>query len=382
MIRLFVNYPRRLFMVIILLLLLPFASLAQYRPDAKTMLARADAAIFTARTVRLAALADDSSIKAPPSFFRSFQFQWEKNGRAREEFFLDLGGRNRNSLTVFDGTNRWIYWDRDNRYTKSAAKNWVDTSHELDSLSYGRDPVNIIAAVFEKDETVEFNGRSVDCYVVRAKYRGWPAGYGNEFPFARTAEFTRQVWITRDGELIVRDYWENGGNNTARRRQYTMIDTDVDLSASLFAFQPPAGSTVGTPDVVGGVMAGRPGGIPTLVAPPPPPPARSAAAAPPPQIRVRADVLREKLISEVKPVYPQLAKQSRIQGAVTMEIVIEKTGSVSNVKVISGPPLLRQAAIDAVSQWKFKPTLLNGEAVQVLSVVTLSFTLPNEKPLN
>lgn len=366
-------------MVIVLLLLLPFVSLAQDRPDAKTLLARADAAIFTARTVRLTALADDGFIKAPPSFFRSFQFQWEKNGRARQEFFLDAAGRYRNSITLFDGTNRWIYWDRDNRYIKSAAKSWVDTSNELDSITYGRNPANIITAVFEKDETVEFNGRSVDCYVVRAKYRGWPAGFGNEFPFAPTAEFTRQVWITRDGELIVRDYWENGGNNTARRRQYTMIDTDVDLSTSLFEFQPPAGSTVGTPDVVGGVMAPRPG-IPTLVAPPPPPPpppARSAAPAPPPQIRVRADVLREKLISEVKPVYPQLAKQSRIQGAVAMEIVVEKTGSVANVKVISGPPLLRQAAIDAVSQWKFKPTLLNGEAVQVLSSITLSFTLPN-----
>src|SRR5204862_1497560 len=105
MIRLFVNYSRRLFMVIVLLLLLPFVSLAQDRPDAKTLLARADAAIFTARTVRLTALADDGFIKAPPSFFRSFQFQWEKNGRARQEFFLDAAGRYRNSITLFDGTN-------------------------------------------------------------------------------------------------------------------------------------------------------------------------------------------------------------------------------------------------------------------------------------
>jgi len=72
-------------------------------------------------------------------------------------------------------------------------------------------------------------------------------------------------------------------------------------------------------------------------------------------------------------VYPPLAKQARIQGVVILEAVIGKDGSVYEVHVISGHPLLQQAAIDAVWQWKYKPTMLNGEAVEVVTTVTVNF---------
>jgi protein TonB len=78
-------------------------------------------------------------------------------------------------------------------------------------------------------------------------------------------------------------------------------------------------------------------------------------------------------IVKVQPVYPPLAKQARIQGVVILEAIIGKDGAVSEVKVISGHPLLQQAAIDAVSQWKYKPTLLNGEPVEVVTTVTVNF---------
>jgi len=101
--------------------------------------------------------------------------------------------------------------------------------------------------------------------------------------------------------------------------------------------------------------------------PPPPPP-------PPPQrLRVGGNVAQASLVSQVKPVYPPLAKQARIQGVVLLEAVISKDGAIDNLRVISGHPLLTQAAIDAVKQWRYKPTLLNGEPVEVVTTITVNF---------
>ena len=109
----------------------------------------------------------------------------------------------------------------------------------------------------------------------------------------------------------------------------------------------------------------------SLMAPPPPPP----AAKPPQRVRVGGNVQQANLIRQVKPPYPPLAKQARIQGTVVLEAVISKQGSVENLRVISGHPLLIQAALDAVKQWKYKPTLLNGEPVEVVTTVTVNFNL-------
>ena len=79
------------------------------------------------------------------------------------------------------------------------------------------------------------------------------------------------------------------------------------------------------------------------------------------------------MLTQVKPVYPPLAKQARIQGVVLLEAVISKDGAIDNLRVISGHPLLTQAAIDAVKQWRYKPTLLNGEPVEVVTTITVNF---------
>src|SRR5439155_188301 len=88
----------------------------------------------------------------------------------------------------------------------------------------------------------------------------------------------------------------------------------------------------------------------TLLIAPPPPPQR---------IRVGGNVQAANLLSQVKPVYPPLAKQARIQGVVVLEAEISKEGTIDNLKVVTGHPLLIQSAIDAVKQWRYKPTLLN-----------------------
>ena len=81
------------------------------------------------------------------------------------------------------------------------------------------------------------------------------------------------------------------------------------------------------------------------------------------------------LIRQVKPNYPPLARQARIQGTVVLQAVISKDGSIENLHLVSGHPMLAPAAIDAVKQWKYKPYFLNGEPVEVETTINVNFTL-------
>jgi len=145
---------------------------------------------------------------------------------------------------------------------------------------------------------------------------------------------------------------------------------------------PPPSASAG---VVGGVPGGVPGGtaggviggiigaVPTA-APPPPPPVEQKKAAPT-RIRVGGQVQQANLIRQPKPIYPPLAKQARIQGVVRFNAIIGKDGTIQNLQLISGHPLLVPAAEEAVKQWLYKPTLLNGEPVEVATVIDVNFTL-------
>ena len=82
-----------------------------------------------------------------------------------------------------------------------------------------------------------------------------------------------------------------------------------------------------------------------------------------------------KILRRVDPVYPELAKRARVDQIVMLEVSVDEEGNVANVRVIRGHPLLDQAAIDAVKQWKYSPTLLNGEPVPVIATVTVIFKL-------
>ena len=81
------------------------------------------------------------------------------------------------------------------------------------------------------------------------------------------------------------------------------------------------------------------------------------------------------LINRVQPLYPPLAKQARIQGQVVLRAVISRSGAIENLQVLSGHPMLVQAAMDAVKQWRYRPYSLNGEAVEVETRVTVNFVL-------
>jgi len=85
----------------------------------------------------------------------------------------------------------------------------------------------------------------------------------------------------------------------------------------------------------------------------------------------------QNLINPVKPIYPPLAKMARQQGTVKFEAMISKEGTIEELKVVSGPPLLIQAATDAVKQWRYRPTVLNGEPVEVQTTIDVNFSLSN-----
>jgi protein TonB len=92
-------------------------------------------------------------------------------------------------------------------------------------------------------------------------------------------------------------------------------------------------------------------------------------------MRVGGQVMEANLIRKVMPVYPPLAKSARVQGTVEFTAVISKDGTIQNLQLVRGHPLLVNAAKQAVLQWKYKPTLLNGEPVQVITDIVVNFTL-------
>jgi protein TonB len=101
----------------------------------------------------------------------------------------------------------------------------------------------------------------------------------------------------------------------------------------------------------------------------------SQTPAPPGTIRVGGAVQANNILNKVTPAYPPSAKEARVQGVVRFEALIGKDGSIENLKLVSGPPLLVQSAMEAVQQWKYKPTLLNGQPVQVLTIIDVNYTL-------
>ncbi len=137
---------------------------------------------------------------------------------------------------------------------------------------------------------------------------------------------------------------------------------------------PPAMASAG---VVGGVPGGIPGGqmggvIGGIISSTPVAVPKVAA---PQRVRVSQGVSAGLLVRKVNPTYPPLARQARISGTVILRAVIGKDGSIQNLSLVSGHPMLAPAAIDAVKQWKYKPYLLNGEPVEVDTEVQVNFTL-------
>jgi protein TonB len=148
---------------------------------------------------------------------------------------------------------------------------------------------------------------------------------------------------------------------------------DQAVTASGMTEGVPGGIVGGVPGgLVGGVSGGVLGGILSTSLPMKP---RLAEPAPPKKIHVASRVAEGNLVFDVKPEYPPEAGRARIEGAVVLQAVIGKDGSVQDVQVKSGLPVLVQAAINAVRQWRYRPYLLNGKPIEVDTQITINFTL-------
>ena len=141
-------------------------------------------------------------------------------------------------------------------------------------------------------------------------------------------------------------------------------DAEPDVSSGMTGGVP--GGVAG--GSMGGVLGGVIGGVGTA-APPPPKPKLNGP------LRVGGNVQSARIINRVQPVYPPLARQTRISGTVRLHAIIGKDGTVQQLEVMSGHPLLQQAALDAVRQWRYQPTLLNGDPVDVDTTIDVIFSL-------
>jgi len=149
----------------------------------------------------------------------------------------------------------------------------------------------------------------------------------------------------------------------------TVAPTVIPKRIEIAKDEPPA---VAAPDVAGvpGGTGSVMGGIGTGAAPPPPPP-----PATPSRIKVGGAVEAASLVKQVKPEYPPVAKTAHVSGTVVLHAIIAKDGSIEKLEYVSGPPLLMASAMSAVKEWKYRPTMLNGQPVEVDTTVQVVFSM-------
>jgi protein TonB len=163
--------------------------------------------------------------------------------------------------------------------------------------------------------------------------------------------------------------------NTGQLRTPTKIPQRVQMIREEEA-PPPMAATGG---VVGGVPGGIPGGqlggvIGSVIS-------ATNAAVPkfvpvtPQRVRISQGVTKGLLVHRVEPAYPTLARSARVQGEVVLSAVIDTTGQITNLQLVSGHPMLVPAALSAVREWRYKPYLLNGQPVEVETTITVIFSL-------
>ena len=143
----------------------------------------------------------------------------------------------------------------------------------------------------------------------------------------------------------------------------TTIDMSPDPAPEILELAPIAASTV---------LNALPVPAPPRVLPPPQVVTTPVPSGP---VTVVSAVQSALLIYSPKPLFPPLARAARVQGTVRMHALIGRDGNVQNLQVVGGPPLLTKAALDAVSQWRYRPTLLNGVAVEVTTEIDVNFVL-------
>ena len=137
---------------------------------------------------------------------------------------------------------------------------------------------------------------------------------------------------------------------------------------------PPNGTAEMPGSIPGGLPSGVPNSVANIVKDIPVAVPKIAAQ----KVRISSGVAQGLLIHQVTPQYPAQARQAHIQGTVILQAVIGKDGTVQSLHVLSGHPMLTQAAMDAVRRWRYKPYYLNGEPVEADTQINVNFTLSGE----
>ncbi len=149
----------------------------------------------------------------------------------------------------------------------------------------------------------------------------------------------------------------------------TRIPHDIKMVAEKEA--PPSQSFgVAGMEGLGGSAGGVPGAFAGMATTAP-----KVQAAPPKKVNISGGVAQGMLLQKTVPLYPPIAKAARVSGTVILQATISKAGTIENLRVISGPAMLQQAAMDAVKSWRYRPYLLNNEPVEVETTVNVVFSL-------
>jgi TonB family protein len=259
-----------------------------------------------------------------------FDILFSQDGRARWE--ENAGDAPR--LRVWDGSTLWDYYSSTNNFTQRPFKTAPD-SEPQQLLKLGRDLANVRAATVEREEPLEFGGKPVPCYVVRAEYVNFPVG-------GSLRSVVRTVWISRDRDLVLRDSTAtdvtfDGAPAKARLTfQYSAIEWDIPIPDEAFSFHPPQGSSSGTLD------------------------------------GTTAPIIKER----VSPEYSEEARRARHQGTVLLDVEVDTNGQPANIRVIRSLGMgLDEKAIEAVKKWKFVPATKGGVPVKVSAQIEVEFRL-------
>ena len=161
---------------------------------------------------------------------------------------------------------------------------------------------------------------------------------------------------------------------------YLLNGQPIEVKTTVRVLFEPDGEAA--PGSEGGIVGSLPGGAPAdqmsaiggILSSSP---LRSPRVAIPTRVRISQGVMRAFLLNKVTPTYPPDAIRQHIEGQVTLHVIIDKNGNVSNVDPVSGHPLLIPAAVEAVNQWKYKPYLLRQKPVEVETLVLINFILSN-----
>ena len=176
---------------------------------------------------------------------------------------------------------------------------------------------------------------------------------------------------------VVRTSFGTHTGPTLPRRVFVFTPNQTSLTnradnAGSFSIEPPGAIGLVEPSRTRGIEIETFIATPAVQRPPDQPPATVAPSGP---LRVSIGVQMAKLVKKVIPQYPLLAKTARVSGVVHLLGVIAKDGTIQNLQLISGHPLLAHAAMEAVGQWVYQPTLLNGQPVEVIAPIDVNFTL-------